>query len=537
MGLPAHHEALLNIRAVSVGTALSGSSPRGSIAPPRLGESGLAERRTAIAVGLLCGLGAALRFYRLGHQGFWFDEANTVLLVHFSLGKMIGLIPHTESTPPLYYCVAWVWARVFGFGEAGLRSLSAVAGVVTIPVAYGAGAKLVSRRTGLAVAALCACNPFLLWYSQEARSYSLLVLFSALALLAFAYLLEEPTRRRAGIWVVCCALALATHYYAAVVVVPQAGWLLFQYRRDGLVQAAVGLAIACGLALVPLALSQHSTGHDSWIGHSPIGIRLAQIVPQFLIGTDAPIRTVLKFTAMALALGALGLLLTVPSRLLRQRAWLAGGLALAGFLLSLAFAGAGSDALITRNIIGVWLPAAIAVGGGLALGRPRLLGAALATGLCAIGLTAAIAVETKYDFGRPDWRLVAQALGRDAPARRPRVILIQHYKTLLPLSLYMPGLRFLGHHGARGVRELDVIAISSPQQPLCWWGAACNLIPSQMQTSYAVPGFHEVWLRRVRRFTIMHMVAFQAGAELTPGEVARALYTTTLPRDDLLIQR
>jgi hypothetical protein len=32
--------------------------------------------------------------------------------VQFTPGKMLGLISQSESTPPLYYCVAWVWARV-----------------------------------------------------------------------------------------------------------------------------------------------------------------------------------------------------------------------------------------------------------------------------------------------------------------------------------------------------------------------------------------------------------------------------------------
>jgi hypothetical protein len=70
---------------------------------------------------------AMVRFYGIGHQGFWFDEANSARLVRFSPGKMLGL-PQSESTPPLYYSVAWAWARVFGHDEAGLRSLCAVAG-------------------------------------------------------------------------------------------------------------------------------------------------------------------------------------------------------------------------------------------------------------------------------------------------------------------------------------------------------------------------------------------------------------------------
>jgi 4-amino-4-deoxy-L-arabinose transferase-like glycosyltransferase len=448
---------------------------------------------------------------------------------------MLGLIPHTESTPPLYYLVAWVWARVFGYGEAGLRSLSAVAGVLTVPVAYGAGARLVSRRTGLIVAALCACNPFLIWYSQEARSYSLLVLFSALTLLSFAYALERPTPRTVTLWVVCSALALGTHYYAVVVVVPQAAWLLLKWREDRSVQAGVAVVAMCGLALIPLALSQNSTGHDSWIAQSDLGARLRQIIPQFLIGTDAPARTLLKYLGMALALLGLGFLAWRRNTTQGRRALLPLGLAGSGFVLSLAFIAAGSDALITRNIIGLWLPAAIAVAAGLALARPWLLGALAAAALCGIGVAAAVGVATDNNFQRPNWRLVAQVLGPHPVAGSRRVILIQHYGNSLPLSLYLAHMHFVPGRGVGGVREFDVVALSSPQQPLCWWGAACNLLPSRIQAAYPVPGFHRVWVRRVRQFTIMRLVSDRS-RHVTPALVSRSLYTTSLRRDGLLSQ-
>ena len=125
--------------------------------PPPSARAMLADP-VILAVAALTVVAAVLRFTRLGYQGFWFDEGNTALLVHFSPGKMLGLIPQTESTPPLYYCLAWVWARIFGYGEAGLRSLSALAGVLTVPVMYAAAAKLISRRAGLIAAALAACN-------------------------------------------------------------------------------------------------------------------------------------------------------------------------------------------------------------------------------------------------------------------------------------------------------------------------------------------------------------------------------------------
>src|SRR5689334_9656537 len=188
---------------VRVVTAAGGLRRRGAPAPA--GRAVLADP-ALVVVAALTVLGAILRFYRLGHQGFWFDEANTALLVHFSPGKMVGLIPQTESTPPLYYCVAWLWARVFGYGEVGLRSLSALCGVLLVPVVYAAGARLISRRAGVIAAALAACSPLLIWYSQEARSYQMLALLSSVSLLAFAYARFEPTPRVLAAWVLASAL-------------------------------------------------------------------------------------------------------------------------------------------------------------------------------------------------------------------------------------------------------------------------------------------------------------------------------------------
>ena len=517
----------------------------------------------AAVVGLTV-LAAVLRFFYLGHQGFWFDEGNTALLVKQTPGSMLGLIPQTESTPPLYYMVAWAWVRIFGDTEAGLRSLSALAGVLTVPVVYAAASQLVGgwgsrttggsgvlartgvaagagaalgRRAGLIAAALTACNPFLIWYSQEGRSYEVLVLFGALTLWAFARARSEPTVRALTAWVIACALALLTHYYAAMLIVPEAAWLVWEHRRLRRVQVAVLLALAAGAALIPLALSQNSTGRDSWIAHSPFGLRLAQIIPQLLIGPGAPARQLLKFLAMALALGAL-LMLLVPGVLRERRgALLAGGLALSGFLIALLLVAAGSDFLITRNLIILWLPAAIAVAGALAA-APAALGGLLAGGLCTIGLVAAIGVDADYNLQRPNWRPVAAALGPAPAPGDDRVLLIQHYRTLLPLSLYMPHLAFVRGTDATAhrVTELDVIAIRSPQQPLCWWGAACNLIPSQMQSNYSIPGFHVAGRRQVEQFTILRLVPDHPRT-LTAAAVAQSLVTTGLHHDGLFVQR
>jgi 4-amino-4-deoxy-L-arabinose transferase-like glycosyltransferase len=495
------------------------------------------DRTAILTVAAFTILAAVLRFVGIGHQGFWFDEGNTALLVHFSPGRMLGLIPQSESTPPLYYCVAWVWARVFGYGEAGLRSLSALAGVATVPVAYRAARKLISERAGLIAAAMTACNPFLIWYSQEARSYSLLVLLTSFALLAFAYARATPTARALLVWVIASGLALGTHYYALLAIVPQAIWLLASHRRRRPVQIAVGVVGVCGLALIPLAVSQNGTGHASWIGHIAIGPRLGQIFPQFVIGTGSPAYDVLEPLGAAMVVIGLVLLALRSDPSERHGALAAGALAVGGLLLNLVLVAGGIDDLITRNVIVLWLPAAIAVAGGLGARRARAIGLCAAAVLCTTGLAAAIGVASDRYLQRPDWRAVARVLGsRQAAGTRGRVILVQHYRDLLPLSLYMPGLRFWRSNTPQTVSELDVVSIAAPRERLCWWGAACNLSPSQMQSSYPIAGFHEMWERRALQFTVMRLVASGAVA-LTPSEISGALKTTTLRQDELLIQR
>src|SRR3954470_21093741 len=129
---------------------------------------------------------AAIRFASLGLQAYHHDEAITaVKVLHPGLRDTLYNVRDYESTPPLYYLLAWGWSQLFGVHEVGLRSLSALAGVATVPVAGLIGIEAVGRRVGVALAALVAVSPMLIWYSQEARAYSLLVLLSAVSLLYF----------------------------------------------------------------------------------------------------------------------------------------------------------------------------------------------------------------------------------------------------------------------------------------------------------------------------------------------------------------
>jgi hypothetical protein len=130
---------------------------------------------------------------------------------------------------------------------------------------------------------------------------------------------------------------------------------------------------------------------------------------------------------------------------------------------------------------------------------------------------------------------VARALDQ-RPDAAGRVILIQEYRTLLPLSLYLHGLHFWRREPSETVGEFDIVTIRAPRVKLCWWGAACNLTPSPAQAAYAVPGFVEVSRRQAYQFTVIRMVAARP-VTLTRAVVAQALTATRLSHDGLIFQR
>lgn len=486
----------------------------------------MAQRETWAVCGLIA-LGIALRFWRIGHQSYWYDESVTLHLVRLSFTDMLGQLRHLEGTPPIYYCLAWAWTRIFGFGEAGLRSLSAVAGVAVIPMTYLIASRLVSRRTGLIAAALVACNPFLIWYSQDARAYSLMVALATVSLLAFVRLLTSaPTGRWLAVWAVAASLTIATHYYGVIAVAPQAAWLMWKYRRELRMWSAICALAAVGVALLPLAAGQRQ--NTAWIAKLPLGPRLAQVPAQFALGIGAPGRFWLKIFAAAALLVAVGCLALVADRRERRGALVGGALAIAGFVLSLVLIAAGSDYVIARNLIVVLVALIVFVAGGLGARRAGPLGLAAAGLLCAIGMIGTAAVAVDWKFQNPDWRGVAEVVGSARPMGAARAVLVEDDDSLIPLGDYMPGMYVMRLRGP-AVQELSIIAVVK-----C--GSDCHLPVAPLDTSLHITGFARVGpVRHVNQFAIYRLRA--AGpVRLTRGQVEHALRGSPVKSFGLFVQ-
>jgi mannosyltransferase len=441
---------------------------------------------------LIVGVGAVVRFATLGTQGFWFDEQATIDVVVQDPADLLRAIPVTESTPPLYYLLAGGWERLFGSGEFGLRSLSALLGTATIPVVYAAGRALGSHRAGLIAAALTATNPLLIWYSQEARSYALLVFLSALSFFLFVRALQGTSARWVWGWALASALALNTHYFAAALIVPEAAWLLWR-RRDSRadVALATGAVAAVGIALLPLAASQE--GKVTFVGGIDLADRLFRVAEHFVVGLSVPWPILPELVGAAVAAG-LVYALVYGGEAVQRAAALGGGIALAGAAIALVGDLVGADYLITRNLLGLWAPVGVALGVALGAHRAGWLGPATAVALCGVGLALAIWNAATPAAQRPDWGELAAKLGEP---QEERVIVDQSGLGYLsyPLTLYLDDARLSPPDETLSASELVVIGarpVTDYSLGACWWGAICGGRGAGSPSPFEVPAGFEL---------------------------------------------
>ena len=429
-------------------------------------------------------VGAVLRLSTIGIQDYWLDEIVTVSEIGQRPLDILEQVNAVDSNPVLYPLLAGGWERVFGSGEWGVRALGALVGTLTIPLVYAAARALASRRAGLIAAGLTATNPLLVWYAGEARNYSLLVFVSALAFLCFSRALEEVRSQRwLWAWALSSALALLTHYYALVLIVPMALWLLWRRpgpRLDPLM--ATGAIAVVGLALAPDVAARR--GGTAWIDDIDIGGRILQLPEHFVVGFWSPWEWLPPLAALAaLAVAAYGAL-RAERRSARAIA-VAGSVVLVPLVALLIAAAAGSDYIVTRYLLELWVPFAIAIAAALGAAAIGRVGTLTAAAICVLGAGLVVWTALESDAQRPTYSDLADVLG---PAGSDRVIVSQTSFSF-PLTRYLEGAT-PSTEPAPETQELVVIAPRATADYAvgdCWWILTCGGVDHDPLPAFAPP--------------------------------------------------
>ena len=201
------------------------------------------------------------------HAGYWIDEAISVGIASHPASAIPRVLRY-DGSPPLYYELLHAWMAWAGTGEPATRALSLGFALLAVPVAWWAGCAVADRRAGALAAAGAAGCPFVSYYAQETRMYTMVAVLSLLACGSFAQAFLHGRRRHAALLGLWLTLLLYTHNWGLYLAGGMAvgWWCLWRKGRvrggDGpLVAAAVAVAY---LPWMPTLIGQASHTAAPW---------------------------------------------------------------------------------------------------------------------------------------------------------------------------------------------------------------------------------------------------------------------------------
>jgi 4-amino-4-deoxy-L-arabinose transferase-like glycosyltransferase len=263
-----------------------------------------------------------LRVFRLDFQSLWYDEAFSVYLAHFDLASITARTA-ADIQPPLYYYLLNLWIALAGDSEFAVRFLSLFFGVLTIPLLYVTARQLSNQTAALIAALLATLSPLYIWYSQEARMYTLITFLLLLSSYALLRGIEgtrgnsgEPRGTQRKWWVVFAIVnivAVYTHYFAFVVIAFQVLFtvyaLLFTSSRSRITHYASRFAlsilaiISAFLPWTPFVITRFGQDASYWRGALKLDEALRHILINFVVG-----ESVFENIGQSIAVGWLGVL-------------------------------------------------------------------------------------------------------------------------------------------------------------------------------------------------------------------------------------
>lgn len=390
-----------------------------------------ASRAEIVALGAVLALAAALRLPGLDAQ-LWFDEiATLVISIRQPLRAILTEFPGVNQHP-LYSVLAHGAVGLFGESPWVVRLPAVIFGVVAVWSVWDAGRLLLSRAEAMAAALLVATSSHHIWFSQNARGYTMLAVCTLVTTVALLRIAATGERRHYVIYTVAAVAGVYTHLTMAFVLVAHvltvaAAWLLgVRVAR----QFAVGRLVAMWAAVIVL-----------------IAVTYAPYVPDLLhtFTEKAPPKAAKVATAGRAA-----------GDLLRG---VTDGFGIAGLIVVVVCAATGGLALLGAQPFVVALlvsPAVVTLGLTALMGqplRPRFL--FNLSGAAALMVAAGAAVIARTLVARFRWRspsAMATALTVVLLPLAPGAIVAIRRNAVVPKQDFTAALSLLDSFAARGER-------------------------------------------------------------------------------------
>jgi mannosyltransferase len=254
----------------------------------RPGAPEISKKNARVMIALLILFVIALSVFAFSKQSLRLDESQSIWQTSHSLLETYNILAKDVHVP-LYETMLHFWIVFFGNGVATVRILSMIFFVLSIPSLYMLGSYAYNRRVGVLASILFCISPFMNWYGNEARMYSLFVLVTILNQYFFIRLWREKNSAAWWGYTITGLLGVYTHYFFALPLLTQA--VFYFFNRDIFEKKAlkkfIRTAIILTIAILPWVLyvvHLDQISNSAPLIEAPTTVDLFNTFSQFIFG-------------------------------------------------------------------------------------------------------------------------------------------------------------------------------------------------------------------------------------------------------------
>jgi mannosyltransferase len=184
------------------------------------------NKGSGVVIAWVAAISIAISFFLIRSQSIRLDEAQSIWTSSKSVKELLQLTANDVHVP-LYGLLLHLVMQVFGNDILVARMLSLFFYVLTIPFLYRLARESSDRWVAVLTVTLFSFSPFIVWYSGEARMYTLFSLSVSVNQLFFLRLIRSRGKHGKLGYFIGTLTGLYTHYFFIFVLVSQALYVFF----------------------------------------------------------------------------------------------------------------------------------------------------------------------------------------------------------------------------------------------------------------------------------------------------------------------
>ncbi len=239
---------------------------------------------------LILAIGAFLRLYHLTGKSLWYDEACSLNIAAYNWWDI--LFNYNTITPipkPVYFVLLKLWTALFGYTEFAARLLSVIFGVLAIVLIYKLAKMLFGVSTGLISAFILSVSSYNIYYSQQARYYTMFLCLSLLSMILFLKVFKGDNFRLRVAYILTISLMLYTFPIGTYILIMQNIFFIIfknrtKQRRKWLRMQIILAIISLPLLIIPVIDSRYANYDEKFAISRPTPQNLIETLNVFSYG-------------------------------------------------------------------------------------------------------------------------------------------------------------------------------------------------------------------------------------------------------------